>query len=1085
MAKKKGKKRNAAKKSENVDQSKVPHSSLHAVEQPSISIDVPEDDQLSSAACALHISEQDTAGKKKRNVAHHEVPNPCVPAVEQPSSSINVSEDDELSSEACAPQFTERKAAEKKKRNVKQPKVPVPCDATVEQSSGSINIPESDELSSEACALPISGIFHEEVTKKTDPLETVSSESESESPLALDLPRKPTKPGRMGRLIKLISNCFHLEFRGINVYHYDVEIISMGSNYTTKDSNGASLNVVEKKKYRCLNTKLNREVFRTMQRDHVDFRNSVFDGKKNLYSVLSLGIKKQEEYEISLDSEIPGDVNDPRGPRKDVFMVKVKPVEKKTGDNIISLEPLHALFKKQVASVPREAFMALETVLRHTPCLRYVPVGRCFYYPPNDYCPLGGGKEIWFGYHQSVLLGEKQAMVNLDISSTAFYENISVIDYVAQFLNKSVQGLHYITERDIRDLSKDLSNVRVQVTHLYYPRKYVIKEVSLKSANDITFTITKNSKTRETNIKNYFWQEYGIRLQFPHLPCLLVKANKDVYLPFEVCTIVEKQHCNRELNGRQLAEMIKVTAIPPRERYRETLKIYERSDYRNDQFLRAFDLRVLPNPLKVDGRIINAPQVQYSNEIVRPYNGAWNMKNIKFFSGTKISTWTLLSFADPTDCPEGLLDKFAKSLCYYANSQGTELDRCSHIEIANAELQNVCIQFRKMKARFNTELIFVVLPLEADRPRHKSSQSRQKKEVNSSILYSEIKKVAETNIGLVTQCIKGKNVIEKCNNASFISNLCLKLNAKMGGINNTLMPGEISEFIKDSILIVGADVNHSIDENSIAAVVGSMDENYYRYEVSVSYQKTEKKNKKTCEVIRDMKNMIHKILLEFQKVRKSLPQKIIVYRDGVSEGQFEDVQNREIKWITEACLSINRDYKPKITFIVVQKGHHRKFLPENQTQGAGPMRNCPPGTAVDSVVTHPLNYDFYLYSHLGLKENYKENYAGKKIGAVDVSNEILETGNSIPDAFNCLKTLDDAILTICSSIYDSESLLSEMNNIKVSHIKTVWQMTPNMFAFSLLRESETMAQVRLTFTKRKNILEWYWKLKNISEMQRL
>ncbi|GFY40825.1 protein argonaute-2 [Trichonephila inaurata madagascariensis] len=963
MAKKKGKKRNAAKKrSDNVDPSKVPDSSIHAVEQPSSSIDVPEDDQLSSAACALHISERDTAGKKKRNVAHREVPSPCVPVVERPSSSINVSEDDELSSEACALQFTERKAAVKKKRNVKQPKVPGPCDATVEQSSGSINIPESDET----CALPIS----EEVTKETDPLETVSSESESEAPLDLDLPRKPTEPGKLGRLIKLISNCFPLEFRGINVYHYDVEIISIGSNYTTEDNNGASLNGGKEKKYRCLNTKLNREVFRTMQRDHVDFRNTVFDGKKNLYSVLSLGIKNLEEYEISLDSEVPGDVNDPRGPRKDLFMVKINPVEKETGDNIISLEPLHALFKGKVASVPREAFMVLETVLRHTPCLRYVPVGRCFYYPPNENYTLGGGKEIWFGYHQSVLLGQKQAMVNLDISSTAFYENISVIDYVAQFLNKSVQGLHYIsslTESDIDNLSIDLSNVRVQVTHLHYPREYVIKEVSPKSANDITFTTTKNSKTRETNIKNYFYQEYGIRLQFPHLPCLLVKANKEVCLPFEVCTIVEKQHCNRELNGRQLAEMIKVTAIPPRERYRETLKIYEHSDYRNDQFLRAFDLRVQPDPLKVVGRIINAPQVQYSNEIVRPYNGSWNMKNIKFFSGTKINTWTLLSFADPTDCPKGLLHKFAESLCYYANSQGTELDRCSHIEIANAELQNVYIQFREMKDQFNAELIFVVLPLEADRSRHKSSQSRQKREVNSSILYSEIKKVAETNIGLITQCIKGKNVIEKYNNASFISNLCLKLNAKMGGINNTLMPGEISEFIKDSILIVGADVNHSRDENSIAAVVGSMDENYYRYAVSVSFQKNEKKKKKTCEVIRDMKNMIHKILLEFQKVRKSLPQKIIVYRDGVSEGQFQDVQNREIKWITEACLSIKRDYKPKITFIVVQKGHHRKFLPENQTQGAGPMRNCPPGTAVDSVVTHPLNYDFYLYSHLGLK----------------------------------------------------------------------------------------------------------------------
>ncbi|GFW78397.1 general transcription factor II-I repeat domain-containing protein 2A [Trichonephila clavipes] len=50
----------------------------------------------------------------------------------------------------------------------------------------------------------------------------------------------------------------------------------------------------------------------------------------------------------------------------------------------------------------------------------------------------------------------------------------------------------------------------------------------------------------------------------------------------------------------------------------------------------------------------------------------------------------------------------------------------------------------------------------------------------------------------------------------------------------------------------------------------------------------------------------------------------------------------------------------------------------------------------------------------------------------NVSNEILETWNSIPDAFNCLKKLAYAILTIFSSTYACESLFSEINNIKNS-----------------------------------------------------
>ncbi|GFV20595.1 uncharacterized protein TNCV_776411 [Trichonephila clavipes] len=48
------------------------------------------------------------------------------------------------------------------------------------------------------------------------------------------------------------------------------------------------------------------------------------------------------------------------------------------------------------------------------------------------------------------------------------------------------------------------------------------------------------------------------------------------------------------------------------------------------------------------------------------------------------------------------------------------------------------------------------------------------------------------------------------------------------------------------------------------------------------------------------------------------------------------------------------------------------------------------------------------------------------------SNEILEAWNSTPDAFNCLKKLAYAILTIFSSTYACESLFSEINNIKDS-----------------------------------------------------
>lgn len=49
------------------------------------------------------------------------------------------------------------------------------------------------------------------------------------------------------------------------------------------------------------------------------------------------------------------------------------------------------------------------------------------------------------------------------------------------------------------------------------------------------------------------------------------------------------------------------------------------------------------------------------------------------------------------------------------------------------------------------------------------------------------------------------------------------------------------------------------------------------------------------------------------------PHRIILYRDGVSEGQFLQLLQSELTAIREACIKLEADYKPGITFIVVQK----------------------------------------------------------------------------------------------------------------------------------------------------------------------
>ncbi|KAL6513810.1 argonaute 5 [Orobanche minor] len=92
-------------------------------------------------------------------------------------------------------------------------------------------------------------------------------------------------------------------------------------------------------------------------------------------------------------------------------------------------------------------------------------------------------------------------------------------------------------------------------------------------------------------------------------------------------------------------------------------------------------------------------------------------------------------------------------------------------------------------------------------------------------------------------------------------------------------------------------------------------------------------------------------------------------RDGVSEGQFNQVLLHEMDAIRKACNSIEENYMPKVTFVVVQKRHHTRLFPSNHgdRQSVDRSGNILPGTVVDTKICHPQEFDFYLCSHAGIQ----------------------------------------------------------------------------------------------------------------------
>ena len=100
----------------------------------------------------------------------------------------------------------------------------------------------------------------------------------------------------------------------------------------------------------------------------------------------------------------------------------------------------------------------------------------------------------------------------------------------------------------------------------------------------------------------------------------------------------------------------------------------------------------------------------------------------------------------------------------------------------------------------------------------------------------------------------------------------------------------------------------------IAVIVASVDHQAAQYVVEIRVQDSDQNE----EFIQDIKNVVKILLKKFNKTNNK-PQTLVMFRDGVSEGQFTTVMVRELMAIRAACEELQESYEPQITYFVVQK----------------------------------------------------------------------------------------------------------------------------------------------------------------------
>ena len=239
------------------------------------------------------------------------------------------------------------------------------------------------------------------------------------------------------------------------------------------------------------------------------------------------------------------------------------------------------------------------------------------------------------------------------------------------------------------------------------------------------------------------------------------------------------------------------------------------------------------------------------------------------------------------------------------------------------------------------------------------------------ILYSEVKRIGDSVIGIPTQCVQMKHV--EHTEPEVCASISLKINAKLGMINHVL-EDYVKPVFNEPTIVFGAHVSHlSPTENgipSIAAVVASMDNRASEYHARVRVQKHENGGGSQV-IITDLAEIVKELLIEFIKANGSRkPSKILFYRDGVSEGQFDQVLVHEVRAVQEACRKLEKEYRPRITFVVVrQKRHRTRLFSENGKEASAKAPTAPPETTVDSGITRPYEFDFSVCSHDKIQVN--------------------------------------------------------------------------------------------------------------------
>ena len=454
-----------------------------------------------------------------------------------------------------------------------------------------------------------------------------------------------------------------------------------------------------------------------------------------------------------------------------------------------------------------------------------------------------------------------------------------------------------------------------------------------------TFTRTdREGNETEVSYKQYLHDQYQVEVTDDRQPLLLTTLSaRDIRAGKTEPARLVPQFCkltglgDLALNTQLKREMISATKKSPGQRVDDIFK-FMTSINKNRQIREEMDrwgIGFASGLYEVPGRVLPPERVLMAdNHSFLAENGDLDrgMRNCRMPEAVPLRKWTVI--VPKRD--EHVARHFVKLVIEAALRLGMEMNQPRYTILAGDRVGEYMSALSDLHPENELIMPFIGRISETEK-------------------YSAIKRRLCVDNPVPSQVIVLANANDEKKQRTMASKVAIQMNCKLGGV-----PWRLEIPPKD-VMVIGFDVHHDTYlRRSCGGYVSSLDPSLTRWYSRVDYHES------LQELSVHFASNVRASLEAYKKHNNKYPSKVLLYRDGVSEGQIPYVFNIERNEIKKALEEASPDEAIRFSLIIVTKRISARFFTYAERRGA--QGNPPCGTVVDTRVTRLNRYDFYLIS---------------------------------------------------------------------------------------------------------------------------